>query len=131
MSNLGAHLTMDQCNMVASERPISGGSTTVNAVDGCDKPLKKIFIPDLLARWPFPRRLNQHYPKVSAESCAWLESFQAFSPKAQQAFDRCDFSKTWPITTLLMYSRLFLGLLGCLTYSIASEGKPYKDTGVD
>jgi hypothetical protein len=95
---------MDQCNMVASERPISGGSTTVNAVDGCDKPLKKIFIPDLLARWPFPRRLNQHYPKVSAESCAWLESFQAFSPKAQQAFDRCDFS-----------------LLGCLTYSIASE----------
>ncbi|KAG1847828.1 terpenoid synthase [Suillus subalutaceus] len=90
--------------MVASDHPIAGGSVTVNAGDGCDQPLKKIFIPDLLARWPFPRRLNQHYSKVSAESSAWLESFKAFSPKAQHAFDRCDFN-----------------LLGCLAFPNASE----------
>ncbi|KAG1854771.1 isoprenoid synthase domain-containing protein [Suillus tomentosus] len=95
---------MDQRNMVASDRPIAGGSVTVNAGNGCDQPLKKIFIPDLLARWPFPRRLNQHHSKVCAESFSWLASFKAFSPKAQQAFDRCNFS-----------------LLACLAYPIASE----------
>ncbi|KAG1847826.1 terpenoid synthase [Suillus subalutaceus] len=90
-SGLEAQLTMDRRNTVASDRPIAGGSATFNARDGCDLPPKKIFIPDVLARWPFPRRLNQHYSKVSAESSAWLESCKAFSPKAQQAFDRCDF----------------------------------------
>ncbi|KAG2040645.1 terpenoid synthase, partial [Suillus americanus] len=104
VSGMGTQLAMDQRNMVASDRPNAGGSVTVNAGDGCDKPLKKIFIPDMLARWPIPRLLNQHYSKVSAESSAWLESFKAFSPKAQQAFDRGNF-----------------GLLACLTYSIASE----------
>ncbi|KAG1819038.1 terpenoid synthase [Suillus subaureus] len=83
--------------MVASDRPVDGGSVTVNAGDECDLSLKKIFIPDILARWPFPRRLNQHYSKVGAESSAWLESFKAFSPKAQQAFDVCNF-----INNLLM-----------------------------
>ncbi|KAG1801186.1 terpenoid synthase [Suillus variegatus] len=90
--------------MVASDRPSAGGSVTVNAGNGCDQPLKKIFIPDLLARWPFPRRLNHHHSKVCAESFSWLASFKAFSPKAQQAFDRCNFS-----------------LLGCLAYPIAGE----------
>ncbi|KAG1886767.1 terpenoid synthase [Suillus subluteus] len=112
---------MDQRNTVASDRPIAGGSATFNSRDGCDLPPKKIFIPDVLARWPFPRRLNQHHSKVSAESSAWLESFKAFSPKAQQAFDRCDFGKTWLLTTLLMYSRPLSGLLACLAYPIASE----------
>lgn len=104
VSGLGTRLTMGQCSMVASDRPVAGGSVTVNAGDGRDQPLKKIFIPDILARWPFPRRLNQHHCKVRAESSAWLESFRAFSPKAQQAFDRCDFS-----------------LLGCLSYPNACE----------
>ncbi|KAG2151606.1 terpenoid synthase [Suillus bovinus] len=71
---------MDQRNMVA-----------IDANDGCDKPQKKIFIPDILARWPFPRQLNQHYFKVRVESSAWLAGFKAFSPKAQQAFDRGNF----------------------------------------
>ncbi|KAG2124659.1 terpenoid synthase [Suillus clintonianus] len=76
----------------------------VNAGDGYDQPLEKFFIPDLLARWPFPRRLNHYYPKVRAESSAWLESFKAFSPKAQDAFNRCDCS-----------------LLSCLAHPIAKE----------
>ncbi|KAG1869402.1 terpenoid synthase [Suillus subalutaceus] len=110
VSGLGVQLTMDQRDMVASERPTAGGLVTTSAGDGCDQPLKKIFIPDLLARWPFPRRLNQHY-----------SNFKAFSPKAQQAFNRCNLGKTWLIITLLMCSRLSLGLLGCLAYPIASE----------
>ncbi|KAG1886765.1 terpenoid synthase [Suillus subluteus] len=87
VSGLGTQLAIDQSNMVASDRPIVEGSVTVDAGDGCDKPPKKIFIPDILARWPIPRLLNQHYSKVSAESSAWFASFKSLSPKAQQAFD--------------------------------------------
>ncbi|KAF8122312.1 terpenoid synthase [Boletus edulis] len=47
----------------------------------------KVFIPRTLARWPWPRRISQHYPVVK-ESADWAASFRAFSPNAQQAFDR-------------------------------------------
>ena len=53
----------------------------------------KVFIPNTLARWPWPRRINPHYATVKKESAAWTASFGAFSPKAQHAFNRCDFSK--------------------------------------
>ncbi|KAG2136963.1 terpenoid synthase [Suillus bovinus] len=92
VSGLGAQLVMDKRNMAAFDRPIAGGLLSINASNGCDKPQKKIFIPDILARWPFPRHLNQYYFQVRAESSAWFASFEAFSPKAQQAFDRSNFS---------------------------------------
>ncbi|KAF9040486.1 terpenoid synthase [Hymenopellis radicata] len=49
-------------------------------------------LPDSLARWPWPRHLNPHYVEAKAASSAWLESFHAFPPKAQSAFNRCDFN---------------------------------------
>ena len=55
----------------------------------------KIFIPDLLARWPWPRRINPHFPAVAEESGAWTASLGAFSPKAQHAFDRAKFGKAF------------------------------------
>lgn len=54
-----------------------------------DEPTK-IFIPDTLARWPWPRRINPHYAAVVEDSTAWIKSFGALSPKAQHAFDRCN-----------------------------------------
>jgi hypothetical protein len=53
----------------------------------------RIFIPNVLARWPWPRRINPNYAVVKKESDAWMASFQAYSPKAQDASNRCDFSK--------------------------------------
>ncbi|THH10180.1 hypothetical protein EW146_g8449 [Bondarzewia mesenterica] len=53
---------------------------------------EKIYIPDTLANWKWPRHLNTHYAEVKKESAAWLASFGAFSPRAQYAFDRCDFN---------------------------------------
>lgn len=50
-------------------------------------------IPDNLTNWKWPRHLNPYYPEVKAASAAWARSFGAFSPKAQDAYDRCDFSK--------------------------------------
>jgi hypothetical protein len=51
-------------------------------------------IPDNLTNWKWPRHLNPYYPEVKAASATWARSFGAFSPKAQEAYDRCDFS-TW------------------------------------
>ncbi|RPD59287.1 terpenoid synthase [Lentinus tigrinus ALCF2SS1-7] len=60
-------------------------------------------LPDTLAKWPWLRLLNPHYAEVKAESSAWLESFHAFGPKAQKAFNKCDFnllaSLAYPLAT--------------------------------
>ena len=58
--------------------------------------LTRIFIPNVLvsARWPWPRRINPNYAVVKKESDAWMASFQAYSPKAQDAVHRCDYSKS-------------------------------------
>ncbi|KAB5518870.1 terpenoid synthase [Coniochaeta sp. 2T2.1] len=52
-----------------------------------------IVLPNMLATWKWPRCINPHYDEVKRASGAWLAGFGAFSPKAQQAFDRCDFSR--------------------------------------
>ncbi|KAH9965227.1 terpenoid synthase [Russula dissimulans] len=49
-------------------------------------------IPDNLTNWKWPRHCNPYYPEVKAASAAWARSFGAFSPKAQYAYDRCDFN---------------------------------------
>jgi hypothetical protein len=51
------------------------------------------YIPDTLRNWPWPRSINPNYEVCKAESSAWCESFNAFSPKAQKAFNACDFSQ--------------------------------------
>ncbi|SJL11821.1 uncharacterized protein ARMOST_15232 [Armillaria ostoyae] len=49
-------------------------------------------IANTLTYWPWPRRINPHYEEVKAESEAWFQSFKAFGPESQRAFDRCNFS---------------------------------------
>ncbi|EMD35369.1 hypothetical protein CERSUDRAFT_96486 [Gelatoporia subvermispora B] len=61
-------------------------------------------LPDILANWPWPRLVNPHYQKVSVESDAWFRSLHAFGPKAQTAFEACNF-----------------GLLAALAYPKLSE----------
>ncbi|KAJ7822308.1 terpenoid synthase [Mycena olivaceomarginata] len=46
----------------------------------------------MLKNWPWPRSISPFYEQVKKESSEWCESFQAFSPKAQNAFNICDFS---------------------------------------
>jgi hypothetical protein len=53
----------------------------------------RYYIPNNLDNWKWPRHLNPHYPEAKAASAAWARSFGAFTPKAQEAYDRCDFSK--------------------------------------
>ncbi|KAF8483510.1 terpenoid synthase [Russula ochroleuca] len=52
----------------------------------------RYYIPNNLENWKWPRHLNPHYPEAKAASAAWARSFGAFSPKAQYAYDRCDFN---------------------------------------
>ncbi|KAF8915999.1 terpenoid synthase [Mucidula mucida] len=49
-------------------------------------------LPDTLRNWPWQRRDNPWLAEVKRESSAWAESFQAFSPRAQNAFNMCDFN---------------------------------------
>ncbi|KAI9436959.1 terpenoid synthase [Lactarius indigo] len=50
-------------------------------------------IPINLDKWKWPRRINPHYAEVKVASSEWVRSFGAFSPKAQEAYDRCDFNR--------------------------------------
>ncbi|EJD05124.1 terpenoid synthase [Fomitiporia mediterranea MF3/22] len=52
---------------------------------------KMLYIPDMLANWPWKRAINPYYDEVKAESDAWFRSFKAFSERSQHAFDKCDF----------------------------------------
>ncbi|EIN06625.1 terpenoid synthase [Punctularia strigosozonata HHB-11173 SS5] len=57
------------------------------------RPQKKIIrIPRTLVHWPFPHRINPHYQEAKYVSQSWIESFHAFEPRAQDAFNRCDFA---------------------------------------
>jgi hypothetical protein len=50
-------------------------------------------LPDTLRNWPYERIISPYYRAAQAESVAWIESFHPFSPAAQKAFNKCDFSK--------------------------------------
>ncbi|KAI0062482.1 terpenoid synthase [Artomyces pyxidatus] len=52
----------------------------------------QLVLPDSLAQWPWKRTINPHYAEVKAESDAWIQGLRAFGPKAQKAFDMCDFA---------------------------------------
>ncbi|KAI0795580.1 terpenoid synthase [Abortiporus biennis] len=49
-------------------------------------------LPDILRNWPWPRRINPFYEECKKESEEWCEAFKAFSPKAQAAFNLCNFN---------------------------------------
>ncbi|KAM7195873.1 terpenoid synthase [Rhypophila sp. PSN 637] len=51
-----------------------------------------ICLPDTLRNWPWPRTINPHYLECKTESEAWIKGVRAFSPRAQKAFNRCNFS---------------------------------------
>jgi hypothetical protein len=109
------------------DRVADNSLTTMSVTDKVssrdDRSLKKYFIPNTLATWPWPRCLNQYYPEVGAESSAWITSFQAFSPKAQEAFNRCNFGKMMCMIFDFDVVTFFSGLLSCLTYPTASKGQ--------
>ncbi|TBU55418.1 terpenoid synthase [Dichomitus squalens] len=54
-------------------------------------PPKTFHLPETMAGWPLPRRLNVFYGNVSYESANWIRDFHAFSSTAQRAFDKCNF----------------------------------------
>lgn len=54
----------------------------------------KIRLPDLNAEWKWPRRMNPHTADIQEESSEWVTKFKAFTPEAQKAFDKCNFSKS-------------------------------------
>lgn len=47
-------------------------------------------LPDLLAKWPFKTEPNPR-DDIMNDSKEWVETYNAFGPKAQDAFNRCKF----------------------------------------
>ena len=74
---------------------VRGGSALEKNINESSRPTR-IFIPNVLARWPWARQINPNYAVLKKEADAWITSLQAFSPKAQDAAYRCDFSKCFP-----------------------------------
>jgi len=89
---LAPPLAKDEQGRIASDNATARKHSS--AGDGSNKPPKKFFLPNTVGTWPWPRRLNQHYTEINAESSAWIKSFKAFTPKAQEGYDRCQFGKT-------------------------------------
>ncbi|KAH9940670.1 terpenoid synthase [Amylocystis lapponica] len=56
-----------------------------------DSTSMQFVLPKTMQDWPWQRRINPHFEEVKAESEAWFRSFNAFSPKAQRAFEKGDF----------------------------------------
>ncbi|KIY69043.1 terpenoid synthase [Cylindrobasidium torrendii FP15055 ss-10] len=50
------------------------------------------YLPDTLRDWPWASAVNPHLDEAHNESVAWLESFNAFSPEALAAFNKCKFT---------------------------------------
>ncbi|KAF8529365.1 terpenoid synthase [Gautieria morchelliformis] len=44
-------------------------------------------LPDFLASWPYGRRVNPHYVKVSKAASAWISSYGLLTPKLQRIFE--------------------------------------------
>ncbi|KAG1839501.1 isoprenoid synthase domain-containing protein [Suillus tomentosus] len=52
---------------------------------------KKIYLPDTMVNWPWPRTINPHHEDVKAEVDASFRDFKALSSESQETFDKCDF----------------------------------------
>lgn len=85
-----------------------------------------LLLPDTLAHWPWARALNVHYPEAKRESSEWFNSFHAFGPKSQKAFNLCDFSEyiALSLSVSLLTARA-TGLLSSLAFPTASKGVHY------
>jgi hypothetical protein len=70
-----------------------------------DREFIQLLFPDTLCNWPWLRHLNPHFEVCKDESAAWLETFNAFSPKAQKAFNRCDFSESRSLCPAFIFSQ--------------------------
>jgi len=88
-----------------TEAALIDDNTVPNIGDNSESPTNQpvetlIHIPDVLRNWPWPRDLNPYFEQCRAESDGWIRSFNVFSPQAQTAFNKCEFSllacMVWP-----------------------------------
>ncbi|KAI0293867.1 terpenoid synthase [Multifurca ochricompacta] len=84
----------------------------------------KYYLPDTLKNWKWPRQISPDHVEVRAASAEWLRSLKAFSPRAQDAFDRCEFSKSQDHPFLTSsWAQLLPGLLACMTYPFHDKAR--------
>ncbi len=85
---------------------------------------ERYYIPSNLDGWKWSRQINPHYAEVKAESAAWVRSFGAFSPKAQEAYDRCDFStRNYVPVFVPSHTHLLPDCLAALAYPLHDKSR--------
>jgi len=80
-------------------------------------------LPDILAAWPYMKRLHPDYDTVNVESTNWVIGYNLFSEKAQKSFNKSRFGQwqhDWSLYPGVHY--LTSGLLGCLVFSRSTRG---------
>ncbi|KAF8151498.1 terpenoid synthase [Crassisporium funariophilum] len=55
-------------------------------------PVLQFTLPDLLAKFPWPRNLSEHYCEAKTESSEWTESFSPFDEEGLKGYNLCDFN---------------------------------------
>ncbi|KAI6031314.1 terpenoid synthase [Pisolithus microcarpus] len=60
------------------------------------------YLPNTMANWPWPRRINPFLEQVKVEADEWFRSFNALSPESLKAFEKCDFAEHLCIACDLM-----------------------------
>lgn len=113
-------------NMSPTLNDSRGAGTTAPSPNDMHGEGRILHLPDTLVSWPWPRTINPHYEDCKRESSAWAESFHAFGPKAQAAFNKCDFSRSRSSKQRISsptYTRIYLDLLASLAYASLDRGK--------
>ena len=105
-------------------------SIVVKTEDG--RAQKYLYLPDTMAAWPWPRKINPFYEEVTLESNAWFKSFKPFTPESQYAYDKCDFGRlaslAYPDVSRGTHGFLFFSVVLCLRRTCSTEA---LRTGID
>ncbi|KAG6330338.1 hypothetical protein ID866_8752 [Astraeus odoratus] len=51
------------------------------------------YLPNTMANWPWPRKMNPYFEEVKAEANEWFRAFNALTPQSLKAFEKCDFAR--------------------------------------
>jgi len=86
-----------------------------------------IQLPNLLANWPWQRRINPHYEEARAETEKWVHNLDMFVDEASQTrFDKCQTRGSTlplPLVVSIINMNEYIAKLACLAY-------PYFDRGI-
>lgn len=50
----------------------------------------EFILPDLLSKWPWPRRINPHYDACRDRAQTWIKDLEVLPPAVERGLNLCD-----------------------------------------